>query len=498
MNIRDSVPYIEKYFKVLSKPDAQGIADLVPMKLWRAQRYFIENKTHRNVCVKPRQVGFSTAELGDNAHALFTIPYERQTVIAHDDETAQFLLGTVTRFHRNLPPEMQPFTDWKSGSHIRFPKLDSYIYIDSAKSDTIGIGHGLTRVHLSEVARYPPRKADQLFADISQTVSEGGYLTLESTPQGRGGLFYRLYDAAKRGEINYKAFFFPWWWDENYQRLVPISGLSGLKYDDEEKLLVNNFNLTPEQIQFRREKIAEIKDLFYQEYPENDTDCWLMSNISVFDGVAIRRYLMEILSGKEEGNLTIWKDVIGGEKYVIGVDAAGGYEKGDYSVASVLRVRNNEYVTRLRAKIPPDLFAQELLRLGKRFNDAEIGIERESFGYSVLRILLENNYPNIYHYEDFDHISQLPSLTPGWKTSGKSKPIMISTLNASLRAHDIMSYSENLMMEASGLIWEGERVRKSTGGYDDEVDAFMIALQIRNAAPIIESTRPSVQSYSRL
>jgi hypothetical protein len=389
---------------------------------------------------------------------------------------------------------MRPDTDWKSGSRIRFPKLDSYIYIDSAKSDSIGIGHGLTRVHLSEVARWPERRANELYADISQTVPEGGYITIESTPRGRGGLFYRLYDAARKNDINYKTFFYPWWWDLGYRR--PVKGK--LDLTKEEQQLINNFNLVPEQIAFRREKIAEIGDLFYQEYPENDIDCWLSSEVSVFDGVALRRYSQQILLGRTEGNLTIWKDVIGGEKYVIGVDPAGGHEKGDYSVACVLRVRTNEYVARLRGRIPPDLFAQELLRLGKRYNDAEIGVERLIHGHTVLRILSENNYPNIYHHIDYDTFTGLASPQPGWNTSGKTKPIMIDTMSAALRAGDIQIWSENFCLEASGYIWEGQKTRKQTGGFDDELDALMIALQLREQAPIIDLPRQAPISYVRL
>jgi len=472
------------------------------MNLWPTQEYYLKNRTNRDIILKNRQTGMSTCVLAGNAHAFFTQPYERQTIITHDDETSGFLLSTVRRFLGNLPPP-RPKIGYDAGHRISLAgKMDCYMYIDSAKSDTIGIGHGLTRCHLSEIARWPERRADQLFADISQTVPQGGYITLESTPKGRGGLFYRLYTAAKNNEIPYKVFFFPWWWDVTCIREPDDI----LKYTPEEKQFIEYVRMTdkkdisPQQIAFRRVKQAELRqgDLFYQEYPENDVDCWLSTEMGVFDGLAIRSYLQRVWEGQVDGNVTIWKDVVGGERYVIGVDPAGGHPKGDFSVATVLRVRTNEYVARLRGRIPPDLFAQELMRLGHRFNDAEIGVERLMHGHTVLRILMEANYPDIYHHEDYDSYTGTPSLAPGWNTSGKTKPIMVDTLATAIRANDIIVWSENLLNEASGYTMEGQKYRKQTGGYDDELDSLMIALQLREQLPITAAQKYETVSYASL
>ncbi len=509
--IADPLLYIPRYFKVLTKPDENKISKLVPMKLWPSQRHYIQNRTQRDIILKNRQTGMSTGIMAANDHLLFTVPYQRQILITHDDDTSEFLFLTTERFYNNLPPEIKPRCDWKSGRRIRFPSefsdgtkgMDSYISVDSAKSDSLGIGRTLNVAHLSEMAKWPPRKEMQLYADISQTVSRNGYITIESTPKGRGNLFYQLYQAAKAGENNYKAFFYPWWWDVTC--VAPIT--EPLTYTKDEQQLINYaasqeipFYLTPEQIQFRREKIAELRigDLFFQEYPENDTDCWLSSDMSVFDGVALRRYLQQVRPGRTEGHLTIWKDVIGGEKYVIGCDPAGGTEKGDWSVASVLNRKKNEYVARLRGKIPPDLFAQELLRLGERYNMAELGVEKEMHGHTVLHILMESNYPEIYYHEDYDTYTGEASTQPGWRTTGKTKPIMIDTMATALRANDIELWSENFCQEASGFVWDGQKTRCQPGEHDDELDALMIALQLREQAPISNYERSAPVSYVRI
>lgn len=496
INLDNSVEYIESLFKVASKPDASGVSHLVPMKLWRAQRYYIENRTHRDIILKFRQAGLSTGIMADNSRACFTLPYTKMAVITHKDSVSQFLLQTISRFWRNLPDDMRPESDWHSARHIRLPKLDSYIHIDTAESDTIGFGETLNRVHLSEVSRWPQNKAKELFNGITQTVAEGGFITLESTPRGRGGLFHQLYDAAKRGEMEYKIFFFPWWWNEEYQLPVPDK----FKATSEEEAFMKRFELELPQIVWRRRKIGEIGDDFFQEYPENDVDCWMASDISVFDGQKIRQYMQQIQKGRDEGYVTIWKDVLGGEKYVIGVDVAAGLAKGDYSVASVLRVKTNEYVARLRGRMPPDLFAQELIRLGKRYNDAEIAVERASHGLTVIRILLEVNYPNLYYYHDVDSLTGVENRDVGWKTSIKSKPIMVNGLKAAIRATDISIWSENLLNEAASYIYVNENKAEPTGGaHDDELDALMIALQIREQIPMYEtSQRYKVERYATL
>ena len=491
MDINNPLEYIPAYFKVLTKADRQNQSDLVPMKLWASQKFYLEHRTHRDIILKNRQAGLSTGIMAANAHQVFTKPYQSMTIVTHDQETSEYLFLTFQRFHRLLPVEIRPKTDWRSGARMRFPKLDSYVYIDSAKSDNLGIGHSLNIAHLSEVAKWPHRKAEDLYTDISQTVPEGGYITAESTPKGRGGLFHRLYSEAKEGKNSYKTFFFPWWWD-----ITCVREAGKMEWTKEEKQLIASFNLSPEQIAFRREKIAELGDRFYQEYPENDVDCWLSSEISVFDGTAIRAYLQQILPGKQEGDLTIWKDVLGGEKYVIGVDMAGGKEKGDWSVASVLHVKRNEYVARLRAKIPPDFFAEQVLKLGYRYNQAEIGVEKAQHGHTALRILLENNYPNLYYYRDYDIFLGGEVKEPGWKTTIKTKPIMVDSLAATLRAGDIMLWSENFCLEASSYIWEGNSATHSSGAHDDELDAVMIALQLREQTPIIESGREKPYTYA--
>ena len=75
---------------------------------------------------------------------------------------------------------------------------------------------------------------------------------------------------------------------------------------------------------------------------------------------------------------------------------------------------------------------------------------------------------------------------------------MVDTMKAALRSSDIILWSENFLLEASGYTVEGSVYKKPPGGGDEGLDALMIALQIRESAPILEPKRHEAISYARL
>ena len=267
---------------------------------------------------------------------------------------------------------------------------------------------------------------------------------------------------------------------------MPVEG--GEKWNDDEKTLMKVYGLTAEQMCWRRWKQSELKELFYQEYPENDTDCWITGEISVFDGGAIRRHMLNARAGTVEGNVEIWKDVIGGRKYVIACDVGGGHLKGDFSVATVWEARTNEHVATLRGRLAPDLFATEAMRLGRRYNDALAAIERNNHGHVVIKCFIDASYPNLYYHTDYDMTTGGIAATPGWITSGKTKPIMVDGFGAALRANDLTTHSVNLLNEAASYQYKAGTMEKlktgaAPGEYDDELVSAMIALAVREHDP---------------
>jgi len=501
--IYDPIKYISTYFMIAPKEGAR----LEPMRLWPAQRYYINNRTHRDLILKGRQMGISTGILAANAQKLFTKKHLNMLLVAHNDETAKFLMLNLARWYNQMEPDDQNKVSlkWKSADVKYFAGSDVYAYCDSAKSTDIGIGHTLHYVHLTEMARWHPNNAKNLYAGVSQTAPKDGYITIESTPRGKVGLFYELYRDAKKGENDFKTFFFPWWMgvdyhipevfhikqDEDCEICAGLLNMSPEAFYAQEKSMMERHSLSAGHIMWRRGKIKELRGpLFFQEYPENDMDCWLTSEFGVIDGLSLQSYYDDIRQGKQEGeHLTIWKDNIGGHTYVMGVDAASGRYK-DYSVAAVLDTKNLEYVARIRTnRMPPDIFAEEVYRLGMRYNTALIAVEREQNGRDVLRILTYKNYPNMYYHTTYDSYGEIDVQDMGWRTDIKTKASMITDLAAAFRSKALVSYSENLLAEASAITYEdapGGRVKTARGETDDEFIAVSIAIQVREHSPMVD------------
>lgn len=138
--------------------------------------------------------------------------------------------------------------------------------------------------------------------------------------------------------------------------------------------------------------------------------------------------------------------------------------------------------------------------MGYRYNNAEIAVERTGHGLVVLRVLLERDYPKIYYHIDPLDADAVPN-EPGWKTSLRTKPMMVDGLVTTIRANDIGIWSLNLCDEASSYIYDGtsdKKFKKGWGADDDELDALMIALQVREQTPISDMPRHRPESYATI
>lgn len=61
---------------------------------------------------------------------------------------------------------------------------------------------------------------------------------------------------------------------------------------DEELNLADAYELTPEQICWRRNKVSEIgEETFREQYPENDIDCFLFSGSQFFSRTDLMHFL---------------------------------------------------------------------------------------------------------------------------------------------------------------------------------------------------------------
>jgi hypothetical protein len=89
------------------------------------------------------------------------------------------------------------------------------------------------------------------------------------------------------------------------------------------------------------------------------------------------------------GPVRMWEQPKLGHQYAMGVDTSEGIDGGDYSAAYVLDREDLSIVAAWHGLIEPELFAPELARVGRTYNDAKIGVENNNQGHTTL-VTLKN------------------------------------------------------------------------------------------------------------
>jgi len=215
-----------------------------------------------------------------------------------------------------------------------------------------------------------------------------------------------LYQAAAAGESDYIAIFIPWFKTIEYKREVP----EGFELTFEEKDYYKKYDLTDEQLYWRRLKIVEGGvDKFRQEYPANSEEAFLVSGASVFDSekinsfkptppIALRGYNDDLVSFDDSprGNLEIWIPPDCQDNYIIGADVALGV-KQDYSTAIVMNTKGHICAMYRDNTVDPTLYGEHLFYLCRYFNNALLAVESNSMGVATLQRLKQMSYVNMYY-----------------------------------------------------------------------------------------------------
>lgn len=448
----------------------------------------------RIVGLKGRQQGFSTYVQGRFFWNIMRLHGFRAFILTHEQEATNNLFEMADRFRTEAPFEIE--ADTSNAKELLFADTDSGYKVGTAGNKAVGRSYTFQLFHGSEVAYWPNASAHK--AGVVQTVPDldGTEIILESTANGVGGMFHDDWKAAERGEGDYEAVFIPWFWQPEYRRPVP----PGFKRTKDEDVLARQFGLDNGQLVWRRAKIADLKpsdggnpeDLFKQEYPCTPEEAFLFSGRTVFSAQYILKAKGECYSPKrrgevvlttgfiddrKDGRLLIWEKARPGKRYVIGADVAEGLEHGDYSSLDVLEMPGRHQVAHWRGHIDPDLFGVLLFRIGRMYNTALIGVERNNHGLTTLTKLKDMDYPNLYVQEDLEHRSdEKETKKIGWLTTQKSKLKIIDQLAAELRDGDHGIYcTETIDEMGTYIIDEDGKYGAKQGCFDDRVMSRAIA-----------------------
>lgn len=322
-----------------------GLAEFARTRLWiqdkqkqrrqlalnAAQLDYLNNRTHRDIILKARQLGFSTLIQADFLRMAVSQSVGTMT-LSHDDDSTQRLRRMADFYYENLP-EPKPARKYANASVTTYPETNSEAAIGTAGSKNAGRSFTLTHLHGSEVAFWPD--AESIIAGAMQAGNPA--VVLESTANGAQGYFYNLCMEALDGNSQWRLHFYPWWWDAEYR--IELDPGEVVEYTDEEAALVEKHGLTAEQIKWRRVKRGELKGFFLQEYPEDPVTCFLLSGLGYFGDITNVR---KVTPGSRTPDPT--------HKYYAGLDFA---QTVDWLALSIIDATAGEEVDLLRIQRLP-------------------------------------------------------------------------------------------------------------------------------------------------
>lgn len=457
----------------------------------------------RVVILKARQLGITTFFSGLGFRKAANNKNTEVGIISHKNDASRKVLEKVKLFYENLPPLLQPMQKNSNANELIFdnpapsarqkilnPGLHSRIAIETAVNKNAFRGSTLQFLHLSELAFWPYPEETMTSALQAVPQNAGTVVAVESTANGIGNYFHRLWQSAERGESEFVPLFFPWHAEPTYRLPVP----PGFQRSEEEEELAQEFGLTDEQICWRRWCLrancnGDINK-FHQEYPATPHEAFIASGRPVFDIQILEQHLKECASPVAMGRvverngephfqtvyngfLSIWEYPKAGREYTIGIDTAQGLENGDYSVMMVFDLRTHCQVAEWHGHIDADLLGTEAALLGRFYNDAWLVPEINNTGIATLAALRRARYGRIYRRRTTaEALSDAPKDNYGWYTSGKTKPLLIDNFAAFIRDNVGKIRSRQLVMECQSYVYDASgRTNAQEGCYDDRVMA---------------------------
>lgn len=493
----DFEKFSNEQVRILPKDSAEGF---IPFKFNQAQRIINkaieaqlkDTKRVRVIILKGRQMGISTYTCSRVFWKSYFNPYNKSVIMAHDSATSDALFAMSRNIISNMSETLKPTFKKSNAKEIIFEHNDSGYRLYTAGSPEAGRGTTPTIAHLSEVAfwTHDEKILAGLFQGISQ--ADGTEVILESTANGVGNAFHRLWKGAVNGENEYLPIFVPWFLMPEYTRKVLDPEEFTATLTEKETQMMSQFNLDINQIYWRRLKMAEGgSHKFRQEYPSTPEEAFIVSGANVFNPeklvslesqIPLRKQFFNLAAScfedSNEGSLEIFEYPKFSDNFVIGADPALGVGQ-DYSAAVVMNTDNKVVAVYRNNRIDPTQFGDLLFYLGRYYNNSLTAVESNSLGIATLNRLKQMNYVNLYHQTKIANISNEEGQRLGWRTTSASKPMIIGHLKNAIENDDICLSSGRIIQECMDYVADDSgRTNAIKGSNDDTVIATAIALEV--------------------
>ena len=479
-------------------------------KYGRGRPYFI---------LKGRQQGFTTLITAIQlCNAIVSRNFSGFTLANADDNTKSIFNDKARMVYERLPDLLKPHEKFNSKKELFFDKLNSSWRIATATKE-VGRSKTLNFIHYSEVAFFEVSLAD-LQSSIGETATADCFSVYETTANG----YNEAKDLWDKGScIN---LFYEWWRTPEY-RSTDYEYLEKNKDDKwlQERLkLLAEKGLDKEQLAWYAKKYDSYidKEKIKQEYPISAQEAFLSSGECVFDKDKVanqyervkdlqplktgyfkykkEREIVKNSEGEElDETITIkdieWVDDIHGyiriyeepltrtkdgvvthkAPYTIGGDTSGlGI---DFYTAQVINNMTRKVAAVLhKQSMDDDHYAEQLYCLAQRYHEALIGVE-VNYSLQPTKYLAEKlKYSNLYVREQLDHIKQVIVKRFGFETNSKTRPVILSDLQALIREDVTILEDAATLKEMLTFVKNDKgRAEAMEGFHDDLVMALAIA-----------------------
>lgn len=467
--------FFSKFIYVIHPLRGKVKFDLYPFQ--RAVLWEFVNKRF-NIILKFRQAGVTELIAMFCLWYAMYFPNKNIVMVSIKERVAKRLLRKIKYMYANLPDHLKvPVINGRGdelGTSTELEFINGSIITSVPTTEEAGRSEAVSLLVIDEAAIV--RWANQIWAAIFPTLSTGGGAIVNSTPYGVGNWFHQMW-------VN-----------------APANGFNPIRL---------RWPMHPERDMDWYHEMAN--SLGPRRTAQEINGDFLSSGSSVFDLTDIRAIedrIDEIIWDlPPEMNGTLWTAKLPerGIRYSISGDVSTGRSR-DYSTYSIMKPNGDE-VGFFKGKLAPHKFAELLMKKGKQYNYALLAPESNDIGLSVTENIQVQGYPNLYYSSKIlkQKGESKPSedLIPGFYTTKKNRPLIISDLEEDIREGNIDIVNKFFCEEAMTFIYDeatnrpqalGKGRRKSEAedvlADDGFVDDSIIAEAINNKVRKRPSNKP--------
>ena len=456
---KDPVHFMRKYCKIQHPTRGKINFDLYDFQ----EKALTQFKDHDyTVILKSRQLGISTLTGGYTLWSMLFNQDFNALVIAIKQDTAKNLVTKIRVMHDNLPSWLKGQVTEDNKLSLRL-KNGSQVKAVSSSPDA-GRSEALSLLVIDEAAFIDG--IDDIWTSAQQTLATGGKCIALSTPNGVGNWFHKTWVRAENSENKFETIRLHW-------------------------------TVHPERDQDWRD---EQDIILGTDQAAQECDCdFISSGNSVVPGELLEWYKENLCQepiekrGHDNG-CWIWEYPNYTKNYIVVADVARG-DGGDYSAFHVIDIESVTQVAEYKGQIGVKEFGNMLVNIATEYNEALLVIENANIGWAAIQPAIDRGYTNLYYTYKHEgvvdpevqlrkgyDIKDKSQMVPGFTTSARTRPLLISKLDIYFREKACVVRSGRLIDELFVFIWKGSRPEAQSGYNDDLVMAFSIAMYIRDTA----------------